>query len=310
MHMIVVRQICVLLGSFIHGKANDTDHSMMGWREFSKYPQETKRLIYLRCLLDWVASVLAIFAVMLIPVSITVSMSRLSVFFTPLVAYLIDHEVVTKYEVCTIAGGFLGVVLIMNPTLFDSSEKDIKEIQIRQEKERKQYPYYYLGLVTTVLFALVAAVGVVYVRVLNKSTAKKVPANLQVYYYGLFTCLFVVITSIFMTPQIYAIWNLSSADYPISKDQMIWYLLIGLFCWLYTSLAPLALQYIKSSTFIPFTNLSIIMSFVFDISYFGRVMFWSDYVGAALIIFCTVVQSKMGKNTNTNDDDNYKSENS
>lgn len=131
MHMVVVRQACILIGGYIHGKAVGEDHSKVGWEKFRSYPKETKRLLYLRCFIDWVASVLVIFAVMLIPVSLTVSVSRLSVFFTPLLALLIDNEKVTKYEICTIAGGFLGVVLIMNPTLFDSSEDDAADIQRR-----------------------------------------------------------------------------------------------------------------------------------------------------------------------------------
>lgn len=208
LHMLIIRQVCILLGGYIHGKLNDDDHSNMGWKQFKRYPQELKRLIYLRCVIDWIASVLVIFAVMLIPVSLTVSVSRLSVFFTPLLAFIIDNEKVTKYEICTIAGGFLGVLMIMNPSFFDSSDDEMADIQERAEKDKKKYPYYYVGLIMTVLFAIVAAVGVVYVRVLNKCSVQRVPPNLQVYYYGIFTTGLVVIASIFLNPGIFAFWNL------------------------------------------------------------------------------------------------------
>lgn len=50
------------------------------------------------------------------------------------------------------------------------------------------------------------------------------------------------------------------------------------------------------------------MSFVFDLAYFGRVLFWSDYVGAVLIIMCTVVQSRLAVDHASGEDDDYTNE--
>ena len=44
------------------------------------------------------------------------------------------------------------------------------------------YPYYYVGLIITVLFAIVAAISIIVNRVLNKRTDQKVPSSMQVYY--------------------------------------------------------------------------------------------------------------------------------
>lgn len=296
MHLFVVRQLCIFIGGYIHGKANGEDFSRMGWKEFKMYPYETRKLILLRCIFDWAAGVLLVFAVMLMPVSLSLTISRLSMFFTPLFAFLIDKEVVSVHEVLTIAIGFLGILMVMNPTWFSNgSGGQAADIKKREEHDQEMYPYYYAGLIMTVLFAMVAAMGVIFIRVLNKRSDQKVPSSMQVYYYGLITTCLMCLASFYISPDLYAFWNLFSKEYTMSLAQFAWYCSLGLFCWLYTWLATMALQHVKSSVFVPFTNVAIVMSFIFDIFYFGRTMFWSDYAGAGLIIFGTVAQSKLAE---------------
>lgn len=108
----------------------------------------------------------------------------------------------------------------------------------------------------------------------------------------------------------------------MSFGQLMWYVSIGFCCWLYSQLAPLALQFVSAGTFVPFSNVAIIMSFFFEIFYHGRIMFWSDYIGATLIIVGTAIQSNLAEKTTNSevktnapesiekeifdDDDNYK----
>jgi len=61
------------------------------------------------------------------PVSVSVSLSRLSVFTTPILAYLFDGETVSWKEVATIVGGFIGVLMIMNPSWFVESSNILQK---------------------------------------------------------------------------------------------------------------------------------------------------------------------------------------
>lgn len=82
----------------------------------------------------------------------------------------------------------------------------------------------------------------------------------------------------------------------MSLSQVFWYSLIGVLCWTYILCAPKALQIVKSNTFVPFTNVAIVISFIFDIFYFKRLMVWSDYLGSLLIISCTVCLAILADN--------------
>ena len=52
----------------------------------------------------------------------------------------------------------------------------------------------------------------------------------------------------------------------------------------------------KANTFVPFTNIAIALSFVFDIAYSNRLVLVTDYIGLALIILCTMVLTVLGNN--------------
>lgn len=134
------------------------------------------------------------------------------------------------------------------------------------------------------------------------------PISQQVYFYGVFTTFFVVVVGIFVCPEIFAIHRLVTQQYCMTLAQFFWYSSIGVFCWMYTLFAPKALQIIKSNTFVPFTNVATVISFLFDISYFKRLMLWSDYLGTVLIIFCTICLTMLAEHhdTSSNSSDDFK----
>lgn len=119
--------------------------------------------------------------------------------------------------------------------------------------------------------------------------------SLQVYYYGQLTTYIQIITCLFISPDLFAFWRIGSGEYPMSLAQFGWYVSIGISCYGYFLFAPIALQNVKAGTFVPFTNIAIIMSFFFEILYFGRVMFYTDYLGASMIILGTTLQAKFAE---------------
>jgi len=62
------------------------------------------------------------------PVSVAVSIMMTTTFVTSILAYLLQGEPVTMAELGTIFGGFLGVIVLMNPTVF---EGDIPSVLAR-----------------------------------------------------------------------------------------------------------------------------------------------------------------------------------
>lgn len=121
-HMIFIRQSMLLLISYGHVKSEGHDLSRMGYHSYCKYSADTRRLVALRNLFDWTAGILLAFSIQLMPVSQSVSLSRLLVFFTPLLAYFLINEKISVPEILTIAGGFTGVLLIMNPSWFNTDQ--------------------------------------------------------------------------------------------------------------------------------------------------------------------------------------------
>ena len=69
-------------------------------------------------------------------------------------------------EVVTIAGGFIGVLMIMNPSWFVGSSNELSK---RSNQDQKAYPYYWIGIVMTISFAFVASIGVISIRILNRA---------------------------------------------------------------------------------------------------------------------------------------------
>jgi len=61
------------------------------------------------------------------PVSVSVSISRLQSFVTPVIAFFLIGETVGWAELLSLGGGFMGVILITNPTMF---QKEANKAQV------------------------------------------------------------------------------------------------------------------------------------------------------------------------------------
>lgn len=61
------------------------------------------------------------------PVSIAVSIMMTTAFVTSLIAFLIAGEKLSGLELLIIIGGFSGVIILTNPSLFTPETVDIKQ---------------------------------------------------------------------------------------------------------------------------------------------------------------------------------------
>jgi len=85
-HMLLVRQLVVLIFSYVHAKMEGYKLGWFGYGLFKSYSKKTRQLVMLRCTLDFVSGVFLTLGIQLMPVSQSVSLSRLTVFFTPILA--------------------------------------------------------------------------------------------------------------------------------------------------------------------------------------------------------------------------------
>ena len=95
----------------------------MGTVKLLEYSKETRMLVFWRTIIDWTAGLLLTFAILLMPVSESMSISRLTVFFTPILSFFLIDEKISIYEIMSIIGGFLGILMILNPSSFNSIEQ-------------------------------------------------------------------------------------------------------------------------------------------------------------------------------------------
>ena len=61
------------------------------------------------------------------PVSIAVSIMMTTAFVTSLIAFFFAGEKLSGLELLIIVGGFMGVIILTNPTLFSHETLDIKK---------------------------------------------------------------------------------------------------------------------------------------------------------------------------------------
>lgn len=224
-------------------------------------------------------------SIYLMPVSVSVSITMTTVFFTAILAYLIQAETLSWREVTTIISGFIGVLMITSPTLFNSEPKG-SEFQHREKEDLKEYPYYWVGAFFGLLFALFSAMNFITIRDMSGNMY----VSLKTYYFGVFSTALTLLICAFTDPGLFAVWRIGTANYPISKGSFIGCLCIGTFSWISQEAMSIALGVVKSGTVAGFYNIALCLSYMTDAFYFNRDILWSDYTGALIIILSTSLQ--------------------
>ena len=118
-HLVLISRLCATVGGYFHGKVTGQDHSLFGYKQYQNFTYETKKSVWLRSIYGFGAFIAAMISIFLMPVSVSVSITMTATFFTPLIAYLLEGERLSKREVATIMIGFLGVLMIVNPDWFN-----------------------------------------------------------------------------------------------------------------------------------------------------------------------------------------------
>lgn len=109
------------LGSYYHGKYYGVDFTNFGLDMYKTFNAQTKKSIWLRTFYGFGSFLAALLSIKLMPVSVSVAITMTAVFVTALLGWVIAGETLSKDELYTIFGGFFGVVMLTNPSMFSSA---------------------------------------------------------------------------------------------------------------------------------------------------------------------------------------------
>lgn len=184
-------------------------------------------------------------------------------FGSAVAGFCLAGEKLTCPEVFSILGGFLGVLILTNDTLF--AEKGDPELE-RSNKDLKEYPYYYFGIMSAFLYCLFSVFNFYEMRRMGKG----VHSSIKTFYFGLLCSVFTLIYIAFDGYEMYMFHKIGTDEYPIDRDQLLASLAVGFFSWANQESLSLCLTVVKQGTASAFNNIALVVSFMVDIFYFHR----------------------------------------
>jgi len=123
-----------------------------------------------------------------LPFIVSTSVLNASVFTTCLMGWLYAGEKLSKEEIFSVAGGFAGVLLLLNPTFFSGLQISDLALKMRVGADLAAYPKFNLGIMFGGLFSVFSAMKFITIRGIGDD----VHSSLKNYYFGImstFTCL-------------------------------------------------------------------------------------------------------------------------
>lgn len=236
-----------------------------------------KKSLFLRSFYGYGAIVAAMIAILLCPVSMSVSIMMTQVFMSALAGYFFNNEIISRMEILSICGGFFGVLILTNEHFFHAAGR------VRFAADQKKYPHYYIGVCTAVLYTVFSALNFYEMRKMGHG----VHSSIKTFYFGalcsLGTFFWIICTE---SEQFF-----KTKEIPITFPQFAASMAVGFFSWANQEALSLSLTVVKQGTASAFNNLALIVSFLVDSLYFKRHIFIHDIVGASLIIIFAIYQS-------------------
>jgi hypothetical protein len=84
----------------------------------------------------------------------------------------------------------------------------------RDLADKKEFPYYYLGLLFAVLFTVCSALKFLAMSELGNM----VHSSVKTYWFGVFSTVVTTIYIAFWDPSIFKVWNIGQPEYPMDSD--------------------------------------------------------------------------------------------
>lgn len=115
-HIVLIRSLFIMLGAQIYAWKDGKSTSITKVYEL---PSHLKKSLFLRSFYGYGAIVAAMIAILLCPVSMSVSIMMTQVFMSALAGYFFNNERISRMEILSICGGFVGVLILTNEHFFN-----------------------------------------------------------------------------------------------------------------------------------------------------------------------------------------------
>jgi len=135
-----------------------------------------------------------------------------SVFVTCLFGWLFAGEKLSKEELIAVAGGFAGVLLLLNPSFF--AGLGVSNLaKMRVGADMAAYPRFNLGLMFGGLFAVFSSINYMAIRAIGDN----VHSSLKNYYFGILSTLTALFGIAMSSPNFFKPWLIGTAAYPLNQ---------------------------------------------------------------------------------------------
>ena len=119
--------------------------------------------------------------------------------------------------------GLIGCLMLINADQLNTPsithDRDIED--------KREYPYYYVGMGFAFLFAICNALKFLAISELGNM----VHSSLKTYWFGVISAIVMSIYVAFWDPSIFYLWKIGSPEYPMDSSQALGALIIGFFSW-------------------------------------------------------------------------------
>ena len=126
-----------------------------------------------------------------------------------IVGYFLAGEKISFYEILSIIGGFMGVMLMVNDSIF---APDYSKVDKRHAKDLQEFHYYYLGLLVACLFTIFSALNFHKMREMGAN----VHSSIKTFYFGALHSLLTMIWIAFMGPSMFCFWEVGKSTYTLT----------------------------------------------------------------------------------------------
>jgi len=110
-YILLIRSLFIILGGYMYGKRDGVDFTPALWNSFSTKIQSS---LFWRSFYGYGSIVSAMLSINFAPESIAVSIMTTVVFVSVVVGYVFGGETISTYEILSISGGFIGVIMMVN----------------------------------------------------------------------------------------------------------------------------------------------------------------------------------------------------
>ena len=208
------------MAAYIYGKVDGVN---FGYKAQSKLPQSCIVSLVKRSVYGYAEMLCLFVSITLMPVSVASSIMQATAFVTAIFAHYLKDEPLSSLEVVVILLGLFGCLMLTNTGWFDMDGTS----NDREIDENNKYPYYYVGLLFSILFTVCSALKFLAMSELGNM----VHSSVKTYWFGVLSTIVTAIYLMFVEPQLYAFWNMGTSAYPMRGDQFLGAFIIGFFSW-------------------------------------------------------------------------------